>query len=198
MYWYLFRRSFQVRSLHLQVPIPRAQRGKKTEALLLINHAVSLSKRCREAKPSNVVELSWAIVPFSRPNSHFPCLQKWKIRCGTLIAPDGMFIQGNISFLLLLVCLLYTNCRWYMKYHPDISDRQVIPCVRDTGKDTHKCQHHITKSEVSTAKQRQAPAKNLLKPTKLKSHRRAIKTTLRPDDREPTYTGWARVTLSFH
>lgn len=114
-------------------PFPEL-RGKKTEALLSINHAVRLSKRCREAKPSNAVEQSWAMVHFSWPNSQFPGLQKWESSCGTLIAPDGMLIQGNFSFLSLFFCLLNANCGCYMKYHPDISDKQVIPCVRDTGR----------------------------------------------------------------
>lgn len=40
--------------------------------------------------------------------------------------------------------------------------------------------HEVWGKEVSTAKQSQAPAKNLLKPAKLKSHSRAIKASLRP------------------
>lgn len=157
--------------------IPRAERGKKTEALLSINHAVRLSKRCREAKPSNVIEQSWATVPFSCPNSHFQSFRNGRLDVA-LISPDGILIPADTSFCLLLVCLL--NADWILYETPSWHRWQKNdPICQRYGKDTHKCQHRICKSEVSNAKQSKAPAKSLLKPTKLKSHSRAIKTALR-------------------
>lgn len=120
-----------------------------------------------------------------------------------LIVADVMLIQGSITVVLdyfkvfsnlndfifydLLssaACLL-AKCKFQMFYEiPPWHQYQTSDSMwQRRGKDAHKCQHHITKSEVSTAKQSQAPAENLLKPTKLNSHDTAIKTALRPHRR---------------
>lgn len=65
-------------SAHLQSSERQENRG-----VLSLNHTVILPKRCREAKPSNVVQQSWTVASFSWPNSFFPGLQKWDTRHST-------------------------------------------------------------------------------------------------------------------
>lgn len=144
------------------LPIPRAQRGNKMENFLSINEAVSHSKWCREAKPSNVVEQSWVMVA-----SHvFQTFRSGRLDAALSLHSMACSFRATFPFFsCLFVC--------YVQTVRVILNTILIPYV--TAKDTHKCQHHNSKSEVSTAKQSKVPAKNLIKPTKLKSHSIALK-----------------------